>query len=77
MNAARRKSINTLVGRMQDIIDELIELKDEEQDYYDNMPQGLQEGDKGEAATENIDALEAAIGSLEDARSSAEEAAGE
>lgn len=66
MNAARRKKLEalnerlqTLVGQATDLRDELQELCDEEQDYYDAMPESLQGGDKGTKA-------EAAIASMEE-----------
>lgn len=66
MNAARRKKLEalnerlqTLVGQATDLRDELQELRDEEQDYYDAMPESLQGGDKGTKA-------EAAIASMEE-----------
>lgn len=66
MNAARRKKLEALnerlqalVGQATDLRDELQELCDEEQDYYDAMPESLQDGDKGTKA-------EAAIASMEE-----------
>lgn len=40
-------------------------LRDEEQDYYDNMPEGFKQGSRGDAAQSAIDALETAISQLE------------
>lgn len=44
-------------GRIED-------LRDEEQDYYDNMPESLQGGDKGSTAEAAIEALTTASDSL-------------
>ena len=38
---------------------------DEEQEYYDNMPENMQGGMKGDAAQEAIDQLNNAIGAME------------
>jgi phage host-nuclease inhibitor protein Gam len=48
-------------GRVADIRSDLESARDEEQDYYDNMPEGLKGGDKGETAQSAIDALQNAI----------------
>lgn len=50
---------------------ELLEtVKDDEQEYYDNMPEGLQAGEKGQKAEE-------VTSSLEDIHQRLEEAQGE
>ena len=38
--------------------DKVSDLRDEEQEYLDNMPEGLQSGDKGDAAQSAIDELD-------------------
>lgn len=40
-------------------------LRDEEQEFYDNMPEGFQNGEKGEAAQAAVSNLEDAIVALE------------
>lgn len=55
-----------LAGEASSLCDELGELRDEEQDYFDNMPEGLQGGEKGEKAQAAIDAMENVTGLLED-----------
>lgn len=45
-------------------------MRDEEQDAYDNTPESLQEGERGQKMNDAIDAIE-------DARQSAESAADE
>ncbi|KGG87699.1 hypothetical protein P245_19805 [Comamonas thiooxydans] len=73
MNAERRKKLEaikerltTLMGEASSLGDELAELRDEEQNYFDNMPEGLQGGVKGEKAQAAIDAMENVVGLLED-----------
>ena len=72
MNNQRRKDIDAalkLVADARAAIDALREaiepIKEEEQEYYDNMPESLQGGEKGEAAQAAIDALENAMSDLE------------
>ena len=42
------------------------EVKDEEQERYDNLPEGLQNAERGEQMQENADNLEEFIGYLEE-----------
>lgn len=74
MNQQRRKSIQEAIEKIQQGLADLEIARDEEQEYYDNMPESLQQGTKGDAAQAAIDALESAVSSIEDAVSSAEEA---
>lgn len=60
------ESLKDLGKQASDIKLELESARDEEQDYYDNMPESLQGGDKGERAQAAVSALEDAIGSLEE-----------
>lgn len=67
MNKQRRKSIDDVVAKLQELRDEVESLRDEEQDYYDNMPESFQNGEKGEAATAAIEYLESASGYIDNA----------
>ena len=50
-----------------DLQTEIEEIKDEEQEAYDNLPESLQDGEKGEKMTDAVDNLDSAYSSLEDA----------
>lgn len=79
MNKDRRKAIDAQIERLreaheelarvlstaQSAMDALTDLKDEEKEYFDNMPESLQGGDKGQAAEAAISELESAISELE------------
>jgi hypothetical protein len=72
VNKARRDLITqcqvqmlAIQGYISDLKQDLETARDEEQEYYDAMPEGLQGGEKGEKATAAIDALESAIGNVE------------
>lgn len=56
-----RISIEDLAGDVEGI-------RDEEQEYYDNMPEGLQNSERGELATANVEQLEESYGKLEELR---------
>ena len=70
MNKARRKIIEIVVASIENAISELEMCRDEEQCYYDNMPEPLKYGTRGETADECISNLDDAISSLEDALNS-------
>lgn len=72
MNTARRKqidqakqNIDRLVELAEDIRTDLETIRDDEQEYLDNMPESLQAGDKGEKAEAAISALEDVINELD------------
>lgn len=73
MNAKRRNAIdsviNELIEKFEEIkaeaIDQLSEIKDEEQEAYDNLPESLQESERGENMQDCIDALEYFMSDLE------------
>ena len=73
MNAKRRNAIdsviNELIEKFEEIkaeaIDQLSEIRDEEQEAYDNLPESLQESERGENMQNCIDALEDFMSDLE------------
>ena len=73
MNKQRRKSIEKVIGKLEEFKEELTYLLEEEQDYYDNMPEGIQSGEKGDKALYSIDTLESAISSIDEAIENANE----
>ena len=85
MNNQRRKQISEallkfqaldLQGKLEDIKSLFQSSLDDEQDYHDNMPEGLQNGDKGQKAEASISALEELICALEEIVEKAEEIEG-
>jgi len=72
MNNQRRASIRKLIertdelrGQIDDLHQEIDTIKSEEDEYFDNMPESLQSGEKGEKAQAAIDAIQTAIDVLE------------
>ena len=70
MNKVRRKELNKIIDELNAIknkddlyscINILARLRDEEQDYYDNIPENLQYGQRAEASEHTIDSLDEAI----------------
>ena len=66
MNKDRRKRIQTIKDQLLKLQLEIEEIKDEEQNAYDNIPESLQNGEKGEKMSEAIDNLESGYESLND-----------
>lgn len=67
MNKQRRKDIEDVKDRIFECKVQLEAIRDEEQEYFDNMPESFQQGDKGSAVEGNISCLDDAISQLEQA----------
>lgn len=65
MNQQRRARITALISQLVDLENELNEVLSEEQDAYDNMPEGLQNSQRGEQMQNSISYLENAQGTLD------------
>jgi len=77
MNKVRREAIavqaaliDNIINQLADIRSELESLREEEQEYFDNMPESFQSGDKGTTAEYAIAALDMAIEHIESFESS-------
>lgn len=73
MNDNRRKEIKAVLSRvsslnrrLQELQEEIARIRDEEQEYLDNMPENMQDGDKGVKAQEAIDQLDEAVNFFDD-----------
>lgn len=72
MNAQRRKQIEeakaileSLKDGLQSAFDLIESITADEQEYKDNMPESMQDGEKGEKVSTAIDALEEASSAIE------------
>jgi len=72
MNKANREAVAKIRARLEDLLlqaeaigDELQTMADDEQEKFDNMPEGLQQGEQGQA-------IETAAGALGEAASACE-----
>lgn len=74
MNAERRKRIAEIADKIIGLKTDIEMLRDEEQDAFDNLPEGLQSSDRGGKMESAIEALDDAINSLEEVESSLETA---
>lgn len=65
MNNDRRKALALLVESAEALKSTLDTIKDEEQAAFDNMPESLQQGDKGQASEAAISEMEEACSEIE------------
>lgn len=82
MNKERRKAIADLIEDIEkidfeDIKSRIENIRDEEQEYFDNMPESFQMGDKGQRAEEAISYLEEADSAVDEVLSQIEELIGQ
>ena len=69
MNKARRKRLGEALDKIDEVKDILGEVRDEEQDAYDNLPESFQNSERGEEMQNYIEMIDEAYGYLEDAES--------
>lgn len=72
MNAMRRKQIKTIKERIEalmfdaaEIADEVEAIRDDEQEYRNNLPQAMADGEKGEKSDVALEALQGVLDDLE------------
>ena len=61
MNNTRRKSLQELIEKTEGLKLEIEELRTEEEEYYNNMPESFQDGEKGDRAQTVIEYLDEAM----------------
>lgn len=78
MNNARRKTITDLITKANeieslanDLAQQIADLQAEEQDSFDNLTEGLQATERGQASEAAADALQEAVSAIEEAASAA------
>lgn len=67
MNAKGRKELCSYVDQLEEIKSCLETIQEDETEKLDNMPESLQESERGDAMQAAIDNLESAASSLEEA----------
>lgn len=50
MNKQRRKNISEVVDKLTECLERLGELRDEERDYVDSIPENMRDGERAQAA---------------------------
>lgn len=64
MNKNRRKAIEELISRLEDLQPEIDDLASEERECYDNLPESLQNSERGWQMSAAADALDEAQSSF-------------
>lgn len=67
MNAKVRKEIAKHIEVLNKIKDSLESMADLENEKYENMPEGLQDSERGEEMRDALDNLDSAVCSIEEA----------
>ncbi len=73
MNNARRKRLQSVIGRLSECSEELESIKDDEDEARENVPENLQAGDAYAASESAGDAMADAISDIESAINHIEE----
>lgn len=73
MNKDRRRRLQCVADTLNDAMAELMEIKDEEQDAFDNLPDSLQDSVRGEAMQEAIDTMDEWYNDIDTVRDEIEE----
>lgn len=68
MNKARRKKLGEIIDQLENLREDLDAVASEEREAYDNLPESLQESDRGCAMEEAADELEDICSELEELR---------
>jgi len=77
MNRERRKEIEEIRGKLAELWDRLDGVRAEEEEAYDNLPQSIQDSERGETMLTGLQALEDALDRIDNAKDALDEAVGE
>jgi len=77
MNNKRRAAIRKIIEEIKKLSEELTELKNEEEECYDNMPEALQDSERGEIALDHVEQLQQSASGLDGAICDLQQAVGE
>ncbi len=65
MNKQDRKELEKALDLLSSASEIITMIKEQEEEKYDNLPEGIQDSERGEKFVENIDNLDYAISDLE------------
>jgi hypothetical protein len=66
MNASRRKQVEKAQWHLDKALEILNDVQAEEQEAYDNMPESLQSGERGELSSAYLEKIETLISAIEE-----------
>lgn len=67
MNKQRRREISKVMQALDEIHTSISDIWGEEEESYDNLPDSIRYSERGDAHENAIDALQSAMGSIEEA----------
>lgn len=65
MNKERRKRLEVVAQTIDELVQEMYDIQNDEQDAFDNLPEGLQMSERGDQMQDNIDNIDSIISDLE------------
>ncbi len=74
MNKARRKQLAEITEQLQELRERIELLQEEEKDRYDNLPESLQQGERGQAMEQAAEQMGTALDSIDEAVQALKEA---
>ncbi|WIG52519.1 MAG: hypothetical protein OJF48_003438 [Afipia sp.] len=74
MNRTRRKQITSIIDAIEQAKADLDLVKDEEQDAFDNLPESIQDSERGHRMTAAIEAIDEAFEAIDTALNALESA---
>ena len=74
MNNERRKEITAILEQMSELRGKVEDLQNQEQEAFDNMPEGLQQSDRGQACETAASRLDDAMTAFDEIESALEDA---
>ena len=76
MNKERRARLAEVDDLLMEAVDDITEIVEDEQEAFDNLPEGLQCSSRGEAMEEAIDEMNTLINDIENVRERIQEFTG-
>ena len=73
MNKARRKKIQHALDLLQQATEILAEVNDEEDEAFNNLPESIQESERGAQMEEYMETIDDAINEVDDIKANLEE----
>jgi len=74
LNKARRKQLAEITEQLQELRERIELLQEEEKDRYDNLPESLQQGERGQAMEQAAEQMGTALDSIDEAVQALKEA---
>ena len=65
MNKQRRSRIERVISMLSDAYEELVSIRDEEQEAFDNLPEWIQESERGQSIEDCANELDDAVSELD------------